>query len=78
MLYRVNWCVDTLVAAMAALLMVESNHGECGTVKGCLSQMFPWKKNGELDRMNAWFLELPRFTFGYGVSCLVASGASDG
>ena len=57
MLSRVNWVMDTLAAVVAALLMVEFDHGEFGMRKGCLSQircfqMFSWKRNGELDLMN--------------------------
>ena len=73
MLSRVNWVMDTLAAVVAALLMVEFDHGEFGMRKGCLSQircfpMFSWKRNGELDLMNPWFMELPRFSFRGGVS----------
>ena len=73
MLSRVNWIVDTLVAAVATPFMIEFDHGDFGMMKGCLSrmrcfQMSSWKRNGELDWMNLWFMELPRFILGCGVS----------
>ena len=67
---------------MSALLMIEFCPGEFGAMKGWFSEMrcfqtFLRNIDGELDRMNAWFIEPPRFTSECGSSCLAESVVSD-